>query len=455
MKELILLSGLGVLSLIAGLLRLRKYFLITVIAGLVLNIFFCFSDWNKQEIVFNMMVLDNYALAFTAVSSLIGLLWFVVSAAYFKNDESFSDHFAMVLFAMTGGLLLVSFTNMVMLFLGIEILSIPLFVLAGSHKTRLQSNEAAFKYFLLGAFASAFLLFGIALLYGATGHFDNAGIAAQLSSGQASPMAFAGILLMLGAMAFKVSAAPFHFWAADVYQGSPSMITTFMATFVKTVAFAGFFRLFQSTFLPLHDTYAIVFAIIAALTMLLANITASVQDNVKRMLAFSSISHAGFMSITLLCMNGNTAGILLYYTLVYSISSIIAFTVFKLVKMNSSETEGFGAFNGLIRRNRMLAALMAFALLSMSGIPPLAGFMAKFLVFTAAIENGYLWVAICGIIASAIAVYYYFKLILSMFGGAPEYPVFTVPVYQKLVLIFCGAALLVLMLIPDSITGLL
>ncbi len=455
MKELLLLSGLGVLSLIAGLLRSRKYFIVPVLAGLLLNIAFCIMDWNNQEDVFGMLILDNFALAFLAVSSFIAFLWFIVSAAYFKNDESFSDHYAMVLFSMCGGLILVSFSHMVMLFLGIEILSIPLFVLAGSHKTRLQSNEAAFKYFLLGAFASAFLLFGIALLYGSSGHFDNAGIAAFLNLSKISPMTIAGIILMMGAMAFKVSAAPFHLWAPDVYQGSPTMITMFMATYVKTVAFAGFFRLFFITFMPVRSEYAMLFAIIAAATMLIANISATVQDNVKRMLAYSSISHAGFMSITLLCMNNNSAGILLYYTLVYSTSSIIAFTAFKLVKQNSNEEESFGAFKGLIRRNRTLAAMLAFGLLSMSGIPPLAGFMAKYLVFTAAIDNGYFWVALLGIIASLFAVYYYFRLILKMFGSAPEYPEFIVPAYQKYVLLFCTIALLVLIIIPGSIINLI
>lgn len=455
MKELILLSALGALSLIAGLLKMKKHFLLVVIAGLILNIVFCISDWNLNEEVYGMMKLDNFALTFTIISNFIAIVWFIVSSDYFKNTESFSDHFALILFSMCGGLILVSFTNMVMLFLGVEILSIPLFVLAGSHKTRVQSNEAAFKYFLLGAFASAFLLFGITLLYGYTGHFDNQGISDFLLANGNSNMAFIGIVLLLAAMAFKVSAAPFHLWAPDVYQGSPTMVTAFMATFVKTVAFAGFFRLFQLTFLPVQSDYAILFACIASATMLIANITASVQENVKRMLAYSSISHAGFMSITLLGLNQESNGILLYYTLVYSISSIVAFTIFKLVKQNSSHEEGINIFNGLIRRNRLLAAIMAFALLSMSGIPPLAGFMAKYLVFTSAIKLGYMWVTVAGILASLVAVYYYFKLILSMFGSNPELPNFTIPAYQKYTLIVCSLLLFVLMLIPDAIIHLI
>lgn len=454
MKELIILSGLGVLSLLAGLFRIRKMFLIPVLALLALNLVCCMIDWNSNEDVYGMMRMDNFALAFTGIGSLIAIFWFIIANAYFRKDESFSDHYAMILFSMTGGLVLVSFTNMSMLFLGIEILSIPLFVLAGSHKNRLESNEAAFKYFLLGAFASAFLLFGIALLYGSTGSFNNETISAWLAqNGTGNTMAMAGILLMLGAMTFKVSAAPFHFWAPDVYQGSPTMITAFMATFVKTVAFAGFFRLFHTTFMPVRDSYAILFAVIAALTMLLANLTASVQDNVKRMLAYSGISHAGFMSITLLCMNQNSAGILLYYALVYSISSLVAFTVFKLVKANSGNNEMTDAFNGLLRRNRLLASVMAFALLSMSGIPPLAGFMAKYLVFSAAADNGYLWVSVVGILASLVAVYYYFKLILAMFARDTTAAAFKAPVYQSAVLIVLCLLLFAAMLFPELLTS--
>ena len=455
MKELIILSTLGVLSLIAGLLRIKKPFMVVVVAGLLLNISVCVMDWNHNELLFNMMLLDNFALAFTILSSSLAILWFIVAHAYFQNSENFSDHYALVLFSMTGGLLMVSFTNMVMLFLGIEILSIPLFVLAGSHKTSMRSNEAAFKYFLLGAFASAFLLFGIALLYGSTGHFDNAGIAAFLGANKLSGMALAGILMMLGAMTFKVSAAPFHFWAPDVYQGSPTMITTFMATFVKTVAFAGFYRLFFSSFMPVSSEYATIFAVIAAATILIANLIASAQSNVKRMLAYSSISHAGFMVITLLCMKSSSAGTLLYYTLVYSISSIIAFTVFKLVKTNSSENEEINAFDGLLRRSPLLAGIMTFALLSMSGIPPMSGFMAKYMVFTMAINNGYMWVAVCGILGSLMAVYYYFKIVLAMFGQASEASEIKVAAHVKFVLILCSITLIALMLFPSQISSLI
>lgn len=455
MKELLLISGLGVLSLIAGILKIRKGFLVVVLLGLMTNIGFSISDWGNDEVVYGMMQLDKFALAFNIVFSIIGILWFISANPYFSNDSNFSDHFALVLFSMCGGLVLVSYTNMVMLFLGIEILSIPLFVLVGSDKTRMSSNEAAFKYFLLGAFASAFLLFGIALIYGSTGSFDNTIISTKLGENGTSTMAVIGMLMILMAMSFKVSAAPFHFWAPDVYQGAPSYITAFMATVVKTVAFAAFFRLFYGTFSSMSFEYKTIFAFISALTLLISNITASVQTNVKRMLAYSSISHAGFMMITLLCMQSNTAGILLYYTLAYSIASIAAFTIFEIVRTQTDNRDDFDAFKGLLRRNRYLAGIFAFAMLSMSGIPPMAGFIAKYLVFTAAIQNGYLWLAIIGIIASLIAVYYYFKLIIAMFGSDTTEAPITLSISQKSVLIFCALAILMLSFAPSFFINIL
>ncbi len=451
MKELLLISGLGVLSLLSGLLNLRKGFLALVVLGLLANIGMSVADWNSNEDVYGMMAMDNFALAFNIVMSVSAILWFLSANSYFNNDNNFSDHFSLVLFSMCGGLVLISYTNMSMLFLGVEILSIPLFVLVGSDKTKLSSNEAAFKYFLLGAFATAFLLFGIALIYGATGSFQNSVIAAKLSEGSINAMAFTGMLLMLVAMAFKVSAAPFHFWAPDVYQGAPSYITAFMATVVKTVAFAAFYRLFNTTFASMQTEYKIVFAAIAALTLIIANFTAAVQTNLKRLLAYSSIAHAGFMMITLLCMADNTAGILLYYVLVYSISSIAAFSIFEIVRTQSNGNEDIDAFKGLIRRNRWLAGVFAFAMLSMSGIPPLAGFMAKYMVFTAAISNGYLWLALVGIAGSLIAVYYYFKVIIAMFGHESEAEAISISFTQKLILTLCALALIALSIFPNLV----
>lgn len=457
MKELLLISGLGVLALAAGLFNLRRLMMPIVLLGLLANIGLCIADWGNNEVVYGMLQLDNYALAFTIVFSITALLWFLSAADYFNDDNNFSDHYALVLFMLTGGFLLVSFTNMVMLFLGIEILSIPLFVLVGSNKTKIKSNEAAFKYFLLGSFASAFLLFGITLIYGSTGSFNTATISSFIEANKVvSPLLFAGMLLMLASMSFKVSAAPFHFWAPDVYQGAPTNITALMATVVKTVAFAAFYRLYQSTFLHMQQEYIYIFGIIAAATLIISNITAAVQTNAKRMLAYSSISHAGFMMVTILTMKNGSSNILLYYTLVYSISSIAAFNVFKTVKSHTNGSEELSAFKGLVKRNPLLAGTMTLALLSMAGIPPLAGFMAKYLVFTAAVNNGFIWLVVIAIITSLIGVYYYFKIIIPMFGeGNTEDGKIELGFMQKLLLMICALGMLLLSVFPDVILNLL
>jgi NADH-quinone oxidoreductase subunit N len=458
MKELLLISGLGVLALVSGLLNFRKLMFPLVILGLLANIGLCISDWNSNELVYNMLLLDNFALAFTIIFSATAILWFIAAKDYFSDDNNFSDHYALVLFTLTGAFLLVSFTNMVMLFLGIEILSIPLFVLVGSNKTKLKSNEAAFKYFLLGSFASAFMLFGITLIYGSTGSFNNQAIAVFISqAGTVHPLMFAGMLCLLMSMAFKVSAAPFHFWAPDVYQGAPTHITAYMSTVVKAVAFAAFFRLFKTTFDSMQHEYMLVLGIMSAITMLVSNITAAVQENVKRMLAFSSISHAGFMLVTVLTIKSHSESILLYYTIVYSISSICAFAVIKQVKLQSNGRETIDGFKGLIARNKFMTVSMCLALLSMSGIPPLSGFIAKYLVFTAAISSGYMWLAVVGVIASLIGVYYYFKLIIVMCGKADQdnQSEIVLPVHLKVLFFLCCVGMLLLSAIPDLFLGLL
>ncbi len=454
MKELILISGLGVLALLAGLINGRKFFMPIVLIGLSTNIGFSLADWGSNEMVYGMLKLDNFALAFNIVFSAIAFLWFISAYEYFTDDNNFSDHFALVLFTLTGAFLLVSFTNMITLFLGIEILSIPLFVLVGSNKTKLKSNEAAFKYFLLGSFASAFLLFGMALIYGSTGSFDLAIISGTIAkSTSIPPMYFAGMLLMLMSIAFKVSAAPFHFWAPDAYEGAPTNITAYMATVVKTVAFAAFFRLFYSAFGSVHSEYALVLSIMCAITLIVANITAAVQANVKRMMAYSSISHAGFMLIAIFTLNA--ANLLLYYTLVYSISSIIVFTVIKIVKAYNSGNDSINAFKGLLKQNPILAGCLIVALLSMAGIPPLAGFMAKYFMFTTLVSNGYLWLVVIAILTSLVGVYYYFKVIIAVFQKPETENDITLSFAHKFILIICALALLVISIVPDMILGVL
>ncbi len=402
-----------------------------------------------------MMKVDNFSLAFSAVMICITMLWFIISPGFFTDETSKSDHFTLILFALTGGVLMSSFNNMVMLFLGIEILSISMYILAGSNKKSLASNEAAFKYFLMGSFATGFLLFGIALIYGATGSFDIDVIATRLSEGNlnSSVMLFAGILLTMIAMAFKVSAAPFHFWAPDVYQGAPTVITAFMSTVVKTAAVAAFFRLFIHTFTSMTEVWHTALMIISAATILVGNITAVYQTNVKRMLAYSSIAHAGYMLMAIVSMNSAAPSALLFYVIAYSVSSIASFTILLMVS-NSTGNDSIESFYGLGKKNPFLAIMTLISMLSLAGIPPTAGFFAKYYIFIAAMENHMMPLVLIAVLGSLIGVYYYFRVIIAMFRDGNEKEIDFSGRY-KLVMIIAGILALALGVAPGIVTGLL
>lgn len=457
MKALIVIAVLGVIAMLSEIFSFKKLLYPIVLIGLLSAAVLAYLDWNVNEqipLFKNMLVFDNFAGAFTIVLSITGFLWFMMSHSTFSDESSLTDHYALALFSIAGGVVMVSFGNMTMLFLGIEILSIPLYVLAGSRKTDTASNEAAFKYFLMGAFASGFLLFGIALIYGATGTFDIREIAVIVGEhSNALPGFFiAGVLMLLAGMAFKVSAVPFHFWAPDVYQGSPTQVTAFMATIVKTAAFAAFFRLFSTCFSTVAPHWASIVWVMAALTLMLGNVTAVYQRSAKRMLAYSSIAHAGYMMLAILAMNQFSSGSVLYYTASYSVSTIASFTVL-LTVITATGSDLTDSFNGLARKNGLLAVAMTIALLSLAGIPVTAGFFAKYYIFTSAMESGYIWLVIVAVIASLVGVYYYFRIIINMFfkESADSNPV-TLEASHKLLLIITCLLILALGLFPDLIT---
>jgi NADH-quinone oxidoreductase subunit N len=274
----------------------------------------------------------------------------------------------------------------------------------------------------MGSFASGFLLFGIALIYGATGTFDLMKIRMFISENfNQLPMFFnVGVILILSAMCFKVSAAPFHFWAPDVYEGSPTLITALMSTVVKTAAFAAFMRLFLIGFGDVNAVWKGALAAIIALSLIIANFSAAMQSNVKRMLAYSSISHAGFMLMVILANQRNNLSLdaIIYYSLAYSIGSIAAFGV--LYNVGKKGNENFDAFNGLGKRNPLLAGCMTIAMLSLAGIPITAGFFAKYFVFTTMIGTPYKWLLILAILTSAVGVFYYLKVVIAMYFNKPE-----------------------------------
>jgi NADH-quinone oxidoreductase subunit N len=458
MNAVYILSGLGIFSLLAEIFNFRKVLFPIVLLGLLSTAILLILDWNTGLSHYsNMLTFDNYAVAFSTAISFIAMLWFMMSKDYFENNTHVTDHFALVLFSLVGAVFMVSYSNLAMLFLGIEILSISLYVLAGSKMNDLSSNESSFKYFLMGSFATGFLLFGIALVYGVTGSFDLTKIADVISNGNAQfgSLLYAGILLMMVGMAFKISAVPFHFWAPDVYEGAPTVVTAFMSTIVKIAAFAGFFRLFATSFASVSSQWIDVVQVISILTLLVSNITAVYQISVKRMLAFSSVAHAGYMLIALVSLNDISDSAILYYVLSYAVASIAAFAVLHNVAM-TNENASVDSFNGLAKRNPFLSFVMTVALLSLAGIPPLAGFFAKYYIFTVAFQSGHIAIVLIAVLTSLIGIYYYFRIIIAMYLKSSEVltPV-PVSLLHKITMIICMLASIVLGIFPDLIIKLI
>jgi NADH-quinone oxidoreductase subunit N len=430
MNTLIAISGLGVFCLIAEIFNFRKAIVPVVILGLLailgttLNLYSFGSVLDGKYS--NMIVGDKFSSAF--VSLFILLTVFIVAMGhdvYKEHPTKISDYIAIKIFLLAGAVAMVSFSNLSMFFLGIETLSIALYILAGSSRLNIKSNEAGMKYFLMGSFASGIILFGICLIYGAMGSFDVKEISEASVSAELPIWFPIGIVLVVIGMLFKIAAVPFHFWAPDVYEGSPTLVTATMSTIVKVVAVATLYKLVTVLNLNLSfenenilTSFQLIVVIVSIASMTIGNIMALRQNNVKRMLAFSGISHAGFMLMALLTV-ANSSTTLLYYTSAYALAGIAAFAVIITVTINK-DNEDIINFNGLGKTNPLMAAILTAALLSMAGIPVFSGFFAKFMLLTQTIQAGYLVVVIAGVINSIISVGYYFKLILAMYAKEPN-----------------------------------
>jgi NADH-quinone oxidoreductase subunit N len=360
----------------------------------------------------NMLDFEPFGLLFNCVAFACTLAFFLLNArdvTAIGNNPG--EYFALIFFVLCGISIASSFNNLLMLFIGIEIISIPLYILTGSDKRNLKSNEASLKYFLMGAFSTGLMLLGIAFLYGASekGSFLLDDLALGKTAG--TPMMMTGLILLMTSMAFKVSAAPFHFWTPDVYDGAPTVVTSFMATVVKAGAFIAFIRLFANSFDEMKFQWQIFIAIIAACTLFIGNITAVFQQSVKRMLAYSSISQVGFMLLALLTLNTWASEGIILYTAVYSISTIGLFAI--LVKMKDFSFEGF---NGMARQYPLVAFTATVFLLSLAGIPLTGGFLAKYYMIAAVMQTGkWLWLVIFALLCATVSVYYYFRVIQAMY----------------------------------------
>jgi NADH-quinone oxidoreductase subunit N len=363
-----------------------------------------------------MVTTGGYAHYFAAVFCLAGLLSVMLSPSYIERTEiAHGEYYVLILLSVLGMMFMAAAADLIIFFLGLELMSIPFYVLAGFIRRRETSNEAALKYFLLGAFATGFLLYGIALVYGATGTTMIAAIASAPASGGTSMMLLAGLGLLLIGLAFKVAAVPFHMWVPDVYEGAPTTVTAFMSTAGKAAAFAALLLIFSPALISGIPALRDVLAVVAALSMVVGNVFALAQSSVKRMLAYSSIAHAGYILTGVIA--GNEAGGtgVLFYLVAYTVMNAGAFGVLSMVESREGTRLSFEDYEGFSDRWPLLSALMALFMFSLTGIPPFAGFFGKYYVFAAAVEAGYTWLAILGVIMSVVSAYYYLRLVVLMY----------------------------------------
>jgi len=451
-QTLLYTSVLGLLCLALEILDLRKVMVPFVLAGLAVIFCINYMEWEHHGPVIlsginmaNMMAVNHFSVAFSGVGIVLTALIIGLSTDFYKNERHhLSDYLAIIIFILCGALILFTYSNLVMLFLGIEIVSISLYILAGSRKSDIRSNEAGFKYFLMGSFASAILLFGIALMYGASNTFELEKLAAfSIQYGAGSTMFKVGALMMMVAMLFKVAAVPFHFWSPDVYEGSPSLVTAFMSTMVKVSFFAAFYKLMAFAMAGILDYTNEILMIAAAATMILGNVVALTQHNFKRLLAYSGISHAGYMLLAILSVRTDSSSALFFYGAVYALATIGAFAI-AIPVFQARQTEDVDSFNGLGKSNPWMAALLTMSMLSLAGIPPLAGFLGKYYIFSEAIQNKFISLTVLAVVTSMIGVYYYFKVILAMYvksgdeAATPKFPM----MYMIVAFICVGLSLL-------------
>ncbi|HMO33688.1 MAG TPA: NADH-quinone oxidoreductase subunit N [Lacibacter sp.] len=451
--NLIFLSAVwGIVMMFSGAFHARKATApLLAVAGAVLLLVANLLDMNGFRLFdtdfAGMMDYSRFGYIFLTLVTGSLLLFFLLSGRAISQVGNHPyEYFTLIFFIMAGVGLVSFFNNLLILFLGIEIISIPLYILTGSDKRNLKSNEAALKYFLMGSFSTGILLLGIAFLYGGSGSFMVANLQLN-SSDQLFLFHQIGLVLVLAGLAFKVSAAPFHFWTPDVYDGAPTVFTSFMATIVKLAAMVAFVNLFLHAFERDTALWRPTLAIVTALTLLIGNITAVYQQSVKRMLAYSSIAQAGFMLFAVFAINDMAVQGMLLYTVAYCLATIGIFAV--LIHMKDYTFEGF---NGLAARQPLVAFALVVFLLSLAGIPLTAGFFAKYFMLAAAVKTGtYLWLVIFAVVMAAVSVYYYFRIIQAMYFREGTGETLPLPGGFKAVLLFCAGLIILLGVFPHQL----
>ncbi|MDY0270548.1 NADH-quinone oxidoreductase subunit N [Trichloromonas sp.] len=390
------------------------------LGSLVLTAFFCLGAWNDPRFGFaGHVALDNFATFFNFIFLIAAGLSILMSDGFLKREEfNVGEFYPLILFTTAGAMWMASGTDLMTIFLGLEVLSVSLYVLAGFLRDHVDSNEAGLKYFLLGAFSTGFLLYGIALIYGVTGTTNVADIGIYLSANPAeltNPLTVAGMILLSTGFLFKIAVAPFHMWTPDVYQGAPTPITAFMSAGPKAAAFAAFMRILTLGLGGLQDEWTSLLWILAVLTMTIGNVVAIYQTNLKRMLAYSSIAHAGYALVGIVAANEIGMSGILFYMLAYTFMNLGAFAVLVLAGKKGEENLTLEGFAGFGYKKPLLAVAMSIFLFSLMGVPPMAGFVGKFYIFSGAIKAGYIWLAVIAMLNSAVSLYYYLRVMVYMY----------------------------------------
>lgn len=425
---ILVLAGFGMIVLLTDVLSPRKWVNRNILAyisllGIIIAAILTRSPTGTTLYSFNeSFVTDNYSLFFNVVFLLCAGLTILISHNYIKREDiNYGEYYALILFSTIGMMLMASGADLLNIYIGLEVMSISIYILAGFKRSKLISNEASLKYFLLGAFATGFLLYGISLTYGTTGTINLRQIASFIAEkgGMSDPLMIIGMGLLIVGLGFKVAAVPFHAWVPDVYEGAPTPVTAFMSVGPKAAGFAAFLRIFLTAFGSSHHEWHMIVYILAVLTMTVGNVIALSQTNIKRMLAYSSIAHAGYLLIALVSANDMGVSATLFYILAYIFMNIGAFAIIIVLSRKGDECIQIQDYAGLGFKHPLLAIAMTIFMFSMAGIPPMAGFMGKFYIFSAAIKSGYMGLAIIAVINSVISVYYYLRITVVMYMKEP------------------------------------
>jgi NADH-quinone oxidoreductase subunit N len=423
-ETILTVTALSVLTLEMARVSRPWIILSVAVLGLLLSAAAAFITSGNNQILFGgMLKLNQISLFFDILYISIGLITLIFSQGYLekRGSKSRGEYPALILFAVIGMMLMTRANDLVIVFLGLELLSISLYVLVGFLRHDNLSNESGLKYLLLGAFATGFFLFGAAFTYGATGTTNYDGIVLAIANDNILSKIYLvlGIGLLLIGFAFKVALVPFHMWSPDVYQGAPTTVTGFLCTAPKAAGFGALLILFNNPLADIHYQWQDIFWLLAVLTMTVGNVTALVQSNVKRMLAFSSISHAGFLVMGILVLNVSSISAVLFYLVTYSVINLGSFAIVSSVEREENGLK-FKDYRGLGLRYPWLAAAMTIFMISLAGFPPTAGFVAKYGLFSAAIAEGYIWLVVIAVLNTLISVYYYLRLVINMYMKEEE-----------------------------------